>query len=222
MRKRTLLWSSALLVGALLGAAAVYGPELVAGYRFMNALDRHYASYEANGGAWPQPQDACALCHGVRGQPENAQYPALAGQPAAYLQAQLQAFAQGKRHSPQMQPLVADLGEARIQALAEYFARQEPRITHAPAPDDALQARGQASVAARACSACHGAQLSGSEIGPRLAGQGQAYLLEQLQAFKQGRRTDPSGAMNATVSLIPDDELQALAHYLAGLAPTAR
>ncbi|MCE1116818.1 MULTISPECIES: c-type cytochrome [Pseudomonas] len=221
MNKRTWLYAAAVVTAGVLGAAALYGPELLAGYRFMDALDRHYASYEANGGAWPQPQDACTLCHGVRGQPANAQYPALAGQPVAYLQAQLHAFAQGQRHSPQMQPLAASLSDERIKALAEYFARQAPHITDAPEPDDALRARGQASVTARGCVACHGAQLSGSPVGPRLAGQGQAYLLEQLVAFKQGLRTDPSGAMNATASLLEQDELQALAHYIAGLTPAA-
>ncbi|WP_194792403.1 c-type cytochrome [Pseudomonas sp. UFMG81] len=222
MKKPTVLLSAALLAAGVLAAAALYGPELVAGYRFMDALDRHYARYEANGGAWPQAQDACTLCHGVRGQPANGQYPALAGQPVAYIQAQLQAFAHGTRHSPQMEPLAATLSEARIQALAEYFARQAPQIVDTPEADEALRARGQASVAARGCTACHGAQLSGSPVGPRIAGQGQAYLLEQLIAFKQGHRTDPSGAMNATASLLAQDEMQALAHYLAGLAPAVR
>ncbi|WP_110994863.1 c-type cytochrome [Pseudomonas sichuanensis] len=222
MNKRTWLLSATIVAAGLLGGAALYGPQLLAGYRFMNALDRHYSSYEANGGAWPQPQDSCALCHGVRGQPANAQYPALAGQPVSYLQAQLRAFAQGKRHSPQMQPLAASLSEERILALAEYFARQVPHVTDAPAANDALRARGQASVAARGCTACHAPDLSGSPVGPRIAGQGQRYLLDQLNAFKQGLRTDPSGAMNATASLLSEDELAALAHYIAGLATTAR
>ncbi|QXH54785.1 c-type cytochrome [Pseudomonas maumuensis] len=222
MKRRTLLLGSAMLAAGLLGVTAFHGPELLAGYRFMNALDQHYASYETNGGAWPQPQDACSLCHGVRGQPHNSLYPALAGQSAAYIQAQLQAFAQGTRHSAQMQPLAAALSDERIKALAEYFARQVPRVTDAPPPDDALRARGQASAAARGCTACHGETLSGGPVGPRLAGQGQAYLLEQLAAFKRGQRSDPSGAMNATTASLSEEELQALAHYIAGLAPSTR
>lgn len=222
MKRRTLLLGSAMLVAGLLGVTAFQGPELLAGYRFMNALDQHYASYEANGGAWPQPQDACSLCHGARGQPHNSLYPALAGQPAAYIQAQLQAFAQGTRHSAQMQPLAAALSDERIKALAEYFTRQVPRVTDAPTPDDALRARGHASATTRGCTACHGETLSGSPVAPRLAGQGQAYLLEQLMAFKQGQRSDPSGAMNATAAVLSEEELEALAHYIAGLAPSVR
>lgn len=207
-------------VAALTVSGALYGPELVSGYRFMNALDHYYAEYAANGGAWPQPQDACAACHGVNGQPRSAQYAALAGQPAAYIEAQLHAFAAGRRHSPQMTPLAANLSEEQSKALAAYFARQRPETTEMPSADATLAQRGQTTVAARSCSVCHGETLSGGPLGPRIAGQGELYLREQLRAFKQGRRQDPNGAMNAMASSLADDEIEATAHYLASLTPT--
>lgn len=206
-------------VVALAVSGALYGPELVSGYRFMNALDQYYAGYEANGGDWPQFQDSCTSCHGVNGQPRSAQYAALAGQTAAYIEAQLHAFADGRRRSPQMAPLAADLNEEQIKSLAAYFARQRPETTEMPSADATLAQRGQVTVAARACSACHGEKLSGGPLGPRLAGQGELYLQDQLRDFKQGRRQDPSGAMNAMASSLADDEIEATAHYLASLKP---
>ncbi|MDH4608092.1 c-type cytochrome [Pseudomonas sp. BN102] len=217
--KRAFLIGAATVAAGLTAAAAVVGPELLAGYRFMDALDRYYAGYEANGGAWPQIQDSCALCHGVNGQPRDGQYAALAGQPAPYIEAQLHAFAQGRRHSAQMGPLAANLSDKQIKALADYFSRQAADTTEVPERGNALTQTGQATVAARGCIACHGENLSGGPLGPRIAGQGEGYLLDQLKAFKQGQRQDPTQAMNAMVSTLTDDELKATAHYLAGLAP---
>ena len=42
------------------------------------------------------------------------------------------------------------------------------------------------------CAACHGADgNSVNPAGPRLAGQNQRYLVEQLEGFKEGERQDP-------------------------------
>lgn len=220
--KRAPFMFAALLAAVFVVAGVALGSQWLLGYRFMEELDRYYASYESEGGPWPQTQDACTSCHGANGQPRDGQYAALAGQDAAYIQAQLRAFANGGRHSPQMGPLAASLSETQIQALAEYFARQRPAITEAPDEDDALAQRGQATVAARGCAACHGADLSGGALGPRIAGQGKGYLLDQLKAFRRGQRQAPAQAMNAVAGLLTDDELEASAHYLAGLPPAAR
>ncbi|MGH8447762.1 c-type cytochrome [Pseudomonas sp.] len=218
--KRAFLIGTVTVVTALTAVAVAVGPDMLAGYRFMDTLDRHFVSYETNGGAWPQIQDSCALCHGVNGQPSNGQYAALAGQPIPYIEAQLHAFAQGRRHSPQMGPLAANLSDVQIKALAEYFSRQAPNTTEVPEHDETLTQRGQATVSARGCTACHGENLSGGLLGPRIAGQGEGYLLDQLKALKQGQRQDPSQAMNAMASMLSEDELSAVAHYLAGLKPS--
>ncbi|AOE86018.1 c-type cytochrome [Pseudomonas sp. TCU-HL1] len=217
--KRPFLIGATVITAGLAAAATLVGPELLAGYRFMDALDGYYSDYEANGGPWPQIQDSCALCHGVRGQPRDGQYAALAGQPAVYIEAQLHAFADGRRHSAQMGPLAANLSDAQIKSLADYFSRQAADTTEAPEQDSARAQSGQATVAAKGCIACHGANLSGRPLGPRIAGQGEGYLLDQLKAFKQGQRQDPTRAMNAMAGVLTDDEIKATAHYLAGLKP---
>lgn len=217
--KRTMVFGVITVSAALAGSIAIYGPELWAGYRFMQAVDQHDAAYQANGGAWPQLQDTCALCHGANGQPRDAQYAALAGQPAAYIENQLRAFAQGRRHSAQMQPLAANLTDEQIKRLASYFAEQQPGVTEVPARDDALDQRGQSVVAANGCAACHGEKLSGGPQAPRIAGQGQLYLIDQLSAFKRGQRIDPTQAMNAMAGTLSDEDIKAVAQYLAKLNP---
>jgi cytochrome c553 len=217
--KRAILIGTAVLVTGIITTAAAFGPELLAGYRFMNNLDRYYVNYEANGGSWPQIQDSCANCHGANGQSKNGQFAALSGQPVSYLRGQLHAFAEGRRPSAQMAPLASNLSDEQIQTLAEYFSRQPVRITEAPEPDAALAKRGEAAVAANGCVACHGEKLSGSPLAPRIAGQGERYLLDQLHAFRQGQRKDPNQAMNAIATLLSDDDVRATAHYLSSLSP---
>ena len=219
--KRAFVMGAVVTVAALAVSSAIYGPEMVAGYRFMDALDQHYANYEASGGAWPQIQDSCALCHGANGQPRDAQYASLAGLPAPYIEAQLHAFAEGRRHSPQMSPLAANLTTDQIKFLADYFARQQPERTEAPSRDEALEQRGQTTIATRGCAACHGESLSGSPLALRIAGQGERYLIDQLTAFKQGQRKDPSQAMNAMTRTLSEEEIRATAHFLANQTPTS-
>jgi cytochrome c553 len=55
--------------------------------------------------------------------------------------------------------------------------------------------------------------------GPRLAGQGEAYLVAQLVAFKRGERPDPTEAMNTTAASLSDQDIKTAARYLAGLTP---
>jgi cytochrome c553 len=78
--------------------------------------------------------------------------------------------------------------------------------------------------AATVCAACHGANgVSVSDAIPHLAGQRAAYLIEQLQAFKDGTRK--SDIMNAIApQLSQDDIVDVAAHFAAqpGAAPGAK
>ena len=65
---------------------------------------------------------ACLACHGPDGAGNApANYPRLAGQHAAYVVAQLQAFAGGQRVSPMMDAIAARLSSAQMQAVASYI-----------------------------------------------------------------------------------------------------
>ena len=67
------------------------------------------------------------------------------------------------------------------------------------------------------CAACHGAKgSSASPLWPNLAGQGEKYLYQQLQAFKKGKdgeRYDPS--MSPLMADLSDQDMQDLAAYYA-------
>jgi len=70
-----------------------------------------------------------------------------------------------------------------------------------------------------ACAACHGRQGEGTknDYFPRLAGKPAGYLMNQLVAFRDGRRRYPP--MNYLLEYIPDSYLQKMADYFAALRP---
>jgi cytochrome c553 len=68
----------------------------------------------------------CKACHGMRGQSINQEWPNLAGQQAAYLKKQLQAFKAGERISSRMQPVVHRMGDGEFAALAAYYSHLKP------------------------------------------------------------------------------------------------
>lgn len=217
--KKLILLGVVAVVAVLL---AIYGRDGLDLYRLMDHIATSSEASEADGGPWPRLTDACVGCHGRQGHSQHQQYPSLAGQPAPYLAAQLQRFASGERASPNMGPLAMTLSEADIQFLSAYFAKQPASANGSFQPDATLQAKGEKLAANGGCAACHGEGLLGHEQFPRLAGQGHDYLLAQLDAFAQGRRQDPTGAMTAISATLSAEDRQALAHYLAALAPVAQ
>lgn len=68
---------------------------------------------------------ACVKCHGPKGEPVNAAYPVLAGQPADYLELQLRLFKEGGRGGSAfahlMAPIAARLTRAEMRDVALYF-----------------------------------------------------------------------------------------------------
>lgn len=68
---------------------------------------------------------ACAGCHGARGEGVPVQYPAVAGQFADYVEAQLKAFRAGERANDpnrMMRATAAKMTDAEIKAVADYIA----------------------------------------------------------------------------------------------------
>lgn len=89
------------------------------------------------------------------------------------------------------------------------------RAQDLPGPPDTMAARLQA------CAACHGEQGQGTrnDYFPRLAGKPAGYLLNQLRAFKEGRRKYPP--MNYLLEFQTDEYLHDMATYYATLRPPA-
>ena len=65
---------------------------------------------------------ACTPCHGAIGISVQPDAPHLAGQPRAYLAAQLRAYRSGKRAHEQMAVIAKPLSDADIDQIAEWFS----------------------------------------------------------------------------------------------------
>ena len=204
-----------LVLTALLLVGVFLGPDLVGYYRFDQALDQMAASNEANAGQWPQLPEVCLICHGHRGNAVTQLYPRLAGQPATYLAQQLQAFANDQRHNANMSPLARTMSADEIKRLADYYASQPPLRNDSFVADPAIVAKGEALAKAGNCTACHGNDLAGHDQFPRLAGQGYDYLVDQLTAYNNGQRVDPTGAMSGITAKLSKEDITQLSHYLA-------
>jgi cytochrome c553 len=88
----------------------------------------------ASRGRWSQQLPACEQCHGPGGVGVGASFPPLAGQPAAYLQAQLEAWQRGDRRNDPLQlmkRLSGALSAQDIRAVAQWFAAQPAAMEHA-------------------------------------------------------------------------------------------
>src|SRR3546814_3575744 len=88
--------------------------------------------------ATPAKAAACGACHPRDGQQMAPMFPLLAGQNATYLSAQLRAFRDGSRNGTIMNAMARDLGNAQIDALANYRSEEHTselqslmRITYA-------------------------------------------------------------------------------------------
>jgi cytochrome c553 len=81
----------------------------------------------ARRGRWSERVPACEQCHGPGGVGVGANFPPLAGQPAAYIEAQLKAWQQGTRRNDPlelMRHLSRALSARDIAAVAQWFAAQ--------------------------------------------------------------------------------------------------
>jgi cytochrome c553 len=71
------------------------------------------------------------------------------------------------------------------------------------------------------CTACHGAEgNSSSPLWPNIAGQHAPYTLAQLQAFKNGDRSDP--LMSSQAMMLSDEDMANLAVYFESLPAAAQ
>jgi cytochrome c553 len=165
----------------------------------------------------------CAACHGPDGNSPAPNFPKLAGQQPAYLEKQLKEFMSGKRKNDAMAPFLPKISEDDIPALAAYFAGQKtaPGTVADPTLVTAgkkLYDDGNESTGVPACQGCHLPNGAGNERFPKLAGQNQMYVLQQLANFKSGERRNDKGKIMRTVAeRMSEQEMKAVAEYIAGL-----
>jgi len=166
----------------------------------------------------------CVACHAADGNSANPTWPKIAGQHANYLAKQLSDFKSGERKNDLMAGMVAGLSGQDMQDLAAYYARQELKIGESRGGNLDLGERiyrsGNAESGVAACAACHGPRGLGNPPAgfPRVSGQHAPYTVSTLKAFAKGERAnDRAAMMRGLASRMTEQEMQAVADYLAGL-----
>jgi cytochrome c553 len=158
----------------------------------------------------------CAGCHGEDGVPQEKTTPVIWGQWLGYLYLQLRDYKRGDRKDDQMSPVVDLLEKEDLLPLAELFSKKQwPRLGQPAAPANvvATAERANGSVG---CTGCHQASYLGEGTQPRLAGQRREFLLQSMLDFRTRKRANNPG-MSDLMKATSEDDLKALAEYLAGL-----
>jgi len=178
--------------------------------------------------AQPSGVQTCAACHGAQGEGNASNgAPRIAGQPQAYLERQLAAYADGRRGNQVMTPIAKQLTAEQRSELSGYYAKLRAPAAKAKAPASAsargrtLATRGDGSLNVQGCENCHGPGGTGfGNVNPYLAGLDRRYLETALGEWKSGsRRTDPSQQMNQIARNLGSADIKALAAYYASQSP---
>ncbi len=178
--------------------------------------------------AQPSGVRLCAHCHGAQGEGNATNgTPRIAGQPQAYLERQLAAYADGRRDNEVMSPIARQLAPEQRTALSAYYSELRARAGKPPpsavanARGRALATRGDQALNVQGCQNCHGPGGIGfGNVNPYLAGLDRQYLETALGEWRSGsRKTDPSQQMNQIAKNLSDVDVKALATYFASQPP---
>jgi len=166
--------------------------------------------------------NVCSACHtkdGSRGSPAN---PIIQGQHPEYLVKQLTEFKSGKRANAIMSGMAATLADADMKNVAAFYAGKTAKPGFAKNKDlvalgEKIYRGGIADRTIPACAGCHSPTGAGIPAQyPRLAGQHSDYTEAQLIAFRGGVRKN-SAPMTGVAAKMNDQEIKAVADYIAGL-----
>lgn len=165
---------------------------------------------------------ACVSCHGAAGNSTIVANPKLSGQISNYVYKQLVDFTGPDRVNPVMTTYAKMMTDEEKKNVAAYVFAQTPKPGAAKNKDTLEMGRkiyrgGIAEKGVAACASCHGAAGNGIPVQfPRLAGQHQDYTVTQLTNFRAGTRKN-SVQMTTLAKRMSDDEMKAVADYIAGL-----
>jgi len=113
--------------------------------------------------------------------------------------------------------LVATLAAAFV--ASDATAQQAAPAAKSSGPSPAAS-NGAELYASKTCVACHGKDAKTPILPeyPKLAGQSEAYMVQQIRDIKSGARSNGNtAAMKGVMHLVNDDEIKALAAYLSSL-----
>ncbi|MBR9814192.1 cytochrome c4 [bacterium] len=210
----------------LAGALVFCGPALAAGAAVAPG-EVPKAVFEGDAEAGAKKANACVACHGPGGNSTNPVWPKIAGQGGKYLYQSMKAYKNGERKNALMAGQMAALSAKDIRNLAAHYAAgsQTPGVGAEDAVEVAqpLYRAGDAERGIPACLACHGPAGTGNPAAayPRIGGQHAEYTAIALKAYRNGERSAGNAGqmMTAVAQELTDDEISALASYIAGLQP---
>lgn len=197
---------------------------------------------DARGSSVESGREKAAVCMGCHGQDGNSPadlWPKIAGQVPEYFIKQLLDFKAGRRVNDQMAPPVEMLSEQDIRDLAAFFATQRASAVEEVADRKVahgeriyLKGAGRGPAAVTACVGCHGQRGEGSRnwsnvyvtppavLAPAIGSQHPSYIAAQLRAYKaRTRKNDVGEVMRTIASRMSDEEIEAVAAYVATLRP---
>jgi cytochrome c553 len=160
--------------------------------------------------------ESCSACHGDNGVPTDKTIPVIWGQNRSYLLNQLHNFKVGHRKNDMMSPVTETLSKTDMEALATHFANLKwPELQQPKPPADAVtEARDVLNTLN--CRTCHQEHYQGDTTRPRIAGQQDAYLLQTMTDFRDGKRTTYAG-MTSLMRAAHETASKSVAEYLASL-----
>ena len=165
----------------------------------------------------------CQGCHGLDGNSSSDLVPSLAGQYDEYIVKQMRNYQNGTRSHELMNGMAAPLSDQDLADIAAYFASQQVMKGSGGKINErgkAIFMKGNLSEMVMSCQYCHGQNGKGLDsttgMYPVIGGQHKAYLLKQLKEFREDDRVNsPNAVMNKTLKALSDEDLEALADYIA-------
>jgi cytochrome c553 len=183
---------------------------------------REIAEYGAEAEALSQ----CSRCHDPPAPgAASGLVPRLAGQSRAYLELALRDYAEDRRASGVMRPVVAELDGESIASLSKYYS-ELPHMRGAPADEARIREgrkiaeRGDLETGVPPCLACHGGASAATF--PSLDGQSARYLAGQLRLWKSGQRTGSvqSSIMAVIAARLNEEQIESVTRYFASVQPS--
>ncbi len=167
-------------------------------------------------------QKMCHTCHGAEGRKGlMPTYPTIDGQKYDYLLRQMLDIKSGERSngmSAAMKAITANVSEAEIRAIADYLSRLTPKKEDKK-PAAAVSV-GKKLYQEKICHSCHGLKAQNPIAGnyPRLAGQNEQYLANQMIDMKDKKRLNGmSNAMTPFLGMCSKEDLKKISKYIASL-----
>ncbi|SMF08543.1 Cytochrome c553 [Xaviernesmea oryzae] len=176
-------------------------------------------------------ETGCAICHGSPAQPRSDAVLAMLPSPPDlktvvpdWSDAQLFEIVKHGVRFTGMPAWPAQARDDEVWAMVAFLRKLPEMDTNAYLQASGLHGigtAGEVSPLPITCESCHAEKkLNDGSIIPRLAGQSEAYLLNSLRAYAEGKR--PSGIMQVAVGTLSEESLPELAGYYAKQARPQR